>query len=281
MSEGQVDHDFEDLLGYLKRNRGFDFTGYKRSSLMRRVSQRLRMVGVAGFAQYRDYLEAHPEEFARLFNTVLINVTAFLRDREAWDYLSTAILPRILAAKGANEPVRVWSAGTASGEEAYTLAMLLAERLGREGFAARARIFATDVDGEALAHARHATYSQSAVEGVPPSLRARYFTRANTSFVFDPEVRRGVIFGRHDLVQDAPIAHLDLLVCRNTLMYFNIETQNHILSRFHFALNEGGYLFLGKAEMPLTRASLFTPVSVKERVFRRAPRAAPPAPPGP
>ena len=236
---------------------------------MRRVSQRLRMVGVAGFAQYRDYLEAHPEEFARLFNTVLINVTAFLRDREAWDYLSTAILPRILAAKGANEPVRVWSAGTASGEEAYTLAMLLAERLGRSS--PRAPDLRHRRGREALAHARHATYSQSAVE-VPPLTAGALLHARQHLLRLRPEVRRSVIFGRHDLVQDAPDRHLDLLVCRNTLILQHRDAKPYPLALLTLPSNEG-YLFLGSGNASHL-ASLFTPVSVKERVFRRAPRAA-------
>src|SRR6266545_3433248 len=126
--------------------RGFDFTGYKRSSLMRRVDRRMAQVAVAEYSDYLDYLQVHPEEFTGLFNTILINVTGFFRDPDAWEYLRTDVLPAVLAGRGSDGPIRVWSAGCASGEEAYTLAMLLAEALGLEQFRLRAKIYATDVD---------------------------------------------------------------------------------------------------------------------------------------
>ena len=169
--------------------------------------------------------------------------------------------------------IRVWSAGTASGEEAYSLAILLAEELGIEGFRSRVKIYATDVDDEALNQARQGSYGIKAVEEMPPELRDRYFERVGAQYVFHKELRRSVIFGRHDLVQDAPISRLSLLVCRNTLMYFNNETQGRVLSRFHYALNESGFLFLGKAEMLLTHSNLFLPVDLKPRVFMRVPNS--------
>ncbi len=263
---------FEALLDYLKRSRGFDFTGYKRSSLMRRVLKRMQGVGLEDYAEYLDYLEVHPEEFTHLFNTILINVTAFFRDEAAWDYLAQTIVPTILAEKKAGDPVRVWSAGCASGEEAYTVAMLLAEALGPEAFRQRVKIYATDVDEEALAQARQAGYADTHLQPLSPELRNKYFEPAGNRYVFQADLRRSVIFGRHDLVQDAPISRLDLLVCRNVLMYFNSEAQARILARLNFALNDAGYLFLGKAEMLLTHANLFNPTDLKHRVFAKAPR---------
>src|SRR5262249_2579389 len=150
-------------------------------------------------------------------------------------------------------------------------AILLAEQLGVENFRARVKIYATDVDEEALNQARLGSYTQKDVEEVPASLRDRYFERIGTHYVFHKELRRSVIFGRHDLVQDAPISRISLLVCRNTLMYFNNETQGRILSRFHYALNDIGFLFLGKAEMLLTRTDLFLPVDLKRRIFLKVP----------
>ena len=265
------DPRFEALLDYLRRTRGFDFGGYKRSSLMRRVEHRLQSVGVTDFTDYVDYLEVHPEEFERLFNTILINVTAFLRDDAPWQYLREEIIPGILSQKGSDEPIRVWSAGCASGEEAYSLAMLFAEAMGLDAFRARARIYATDVDEEALATARAAAYPPKELATVPEEMRARYFQAVGDKLVFQPDLRRAVIFGRHDLLQDAPISRLDLLVCRNTLMYFNSETQARVLARLHFGLNDLGFLFLGKAEMLLTHAKLFRPVDLGHRVFAKAP----------
>jgi two-component system CheB/CheR fusion protein len=266
------DPAFESLLDFLKRSRSFDFTGYKRSSLMRRVEKRMQAVDIQGWDAYRDYLEVHPEEFRELFNTILINVTSFFRDREAWNALATAHLPRLMEAHGPERPLRVWTAGCANGAETYTLAMVLAEALGMEGFRERVKVYATDVDDEALLHARAATYAEREMEGLDPALRDRYFERNEHGWTFRNDLRRHVIFGRHDLVQDAPISHLDLLLCRNTLMYFNSEMQARIMARFHFALNPQGLLFLGKAEMMRTHASLFTPVDLKARIFGRAAR---------
>jgi two-component system CheB/CheR fusion protein len=266
------DSKFENLLDYLRRTRGFDFTGYKRSSLMRRVHKRMEQVEIQDFSDYVDYLEVHPEEFVQLFNTILINVTAFFRDAEAWEYLARDILPRILAAKELKDSIRVWSAGCAAGQEAYSLAMLFVEALGPEAFQHRVKIYASDVDQEALAQARAAAYTAIEVESVPGPWREKYFIPTAGRFVFRPELRCSLIFGRHDLVQDAPISRLDLLVCRNTLMYLNSETQGKILARFHFALGDSGFLFLGKAEMLLTHANLFNSTDLKYRVFTRAPR---------
>ena len=271
MTDAPSDQAFESLLEYLRQTRGFDFTGYKRSSLCRRVGKRMQDVHVESCNDYIDYLELHPEEFGFLFNTILINVTAFFRDPPAWDYVSQDIIPQIMARKRANEPVRVWSAGCASGEEAYTLAMLLAENMGDEAFRQRVKVYGTDVDEEALAQARQASYSVQQAETNPAALRDKYFELAGNRYVFRSDLRRSVIFGRLDFVQDAPISRMDLLVCRNVLMYFNAETQGRILSRFHFALADAGFLFLGKAEMLLLHAKLFTPVNLNLRVFGKVP----------
>src|SRR6266498_1938928 len=263
------DASFEQLLQYLQQGRGFDFTGYKSPSLTRRVAKRMQFVNIEHFADYIDYLEVHPEEFSFLFNTILINVTAFFRDEEAWKYLTATIVPRILSNKQQNEPIRIWSAGCASGEEAYSIAMVMAEALGRLDFRHRVMIYASDVDEEALITARQATYGVKEISAVPEELREKYFEAVGSKHVFNTELRRSVIFGRHDLMQDAPMSHLDLLLCRNTLMYFNAEAQGRILGRFHYALNSSGFLFLGKAEMPLMSSSLFAPAELKHRVFSK------------
>jgi two-component system CheB/CheR fusion protein len=264
------DKDFEALLLYLKQSRGFDFTAYKRSSLMRRVLVRMQTAGVGSFPEYHDYLQVDPEEFTRLFNTILINVTSFFRDAPTWSTLADSVLPSLLTQMGPGDPIRVWSAGCASGEEAYTLAILLAEALGPEQYRDRVKIYGTDVDEEALNQARIATYDGRAVEEAPPGLVEKYFERQNERLVFSKELRRRVIFGRHDLIQDAPISRINLLTCRNCLMYFNAEAQGRILSRFHFALRESGVLVLGKAETLLTHSINFGAVDVKRRIFTKA-----------
>jgi len=262
----------EQLLEYLKLQRGFDFTGYKRTTLQRRIQKRMHEVAIENFDDYTDYLQVHPEEFDELFNTILINVTTFFRDPKAWNYIREVIIPQIINGAQRSAPIRVWSAGCASGEEAYSLAMLFAEALGFDEFSNRVKIYATDVDEEALAQARNAKYQKEYLEAVKPELLNKYFTEESEVFSFRKDVRRQVIFGRHNLVQDAPISRLNLLVCRNTLMYLNAETQSRILNRFHFALREDGFLFLGKAEMMLSRTNLFQPTELNFRVFSKAPR---------
>jgi len=257
--------DFESLIEYLRDTRGFDFTGYKRASLLRRVAQRCSELGIDNFRTYHDYLEVHAEEFAILFDKILINVTEFFRDKEAWDYLAQTIVPRLVAKR---EDIRIWSAGTSSGEEAYSAAILFCEALGEASFVERVKIYATDVDEEALAKARGG-YSAKDLESIDEALRSRYFERQGERLMFKTALRRAMVFGRHDLTQDAPISRLDLLICRNALIYFTAEAQGRILARFHYALNDDGYLFLGRAEMLLTHAALFTPVDLKERVFAK------------
>ncbi|HZT44320.1 MAG TPA: CheR family methyltransferase [Chthonomonadaceae bacterium] len=269
MNKVSTTNEFESLLEYLKLTRGFDFTAYKRTSLMRRIQKRMQMVGIADYDQYLSFLEANADEFTHLFNTILINVTAFFRDPLCWEYLVSNIIPHIISKDG-GEPIRVWSAGCATGEEAYTLAMVLAEALGREAFRDQVKIYATDASEAALSKARQATYSAREVQGVPPELQEKYFEISAGNYVFDRDLRRAIIFGRQDLVQDAPISRIDLLACRNCLMYFNAEAQSRILSRFHYALKENGFLFLGKAETLLSSSATFRPVDTKERVFVKA-----------
>ena len=260
---------FEDLLEYLNVKRNIDFTGYKRTSLMRRFGRRMQMVEVDACEGYLDYLEVHPEEFDLLFNTVLINVTSFFRDEAAWRVLQDEVIAP-LATRKEGEPIRVWSAGCATGEEAYTLAMLLAEALGDDTFRQQVKIYATDIDEEDLVKARSGAFGAERLEGLAPERLARFFEPVPGGYAFRSDLRRAVIFGRHNLVHDAPISQLDLLVCRNTLMYFNRELQERVLARFHFALKEGGVLFLGKAETMLSRSERFKPLSLKHRLFTKS-----------
>jgi two-component system CheB/CheR fusion protein len=268
MNDTDTARQFDALLDYLKRTRGFDFTAYKRMSLERRVQKRMAAVNIDRFDDYTDYLEVHPDEFGQLFNMILINVTAFFRDETAWDFLQDNVVPALLSARQ-GLPIRIWSAGCASGEETYSMAMLFTEAMGEEAFRERVKIYATDADEQALNQARAAAYTEKQVQVLPAKLVDRYFSREGDRYVFDKELRRSVIFGRHDLIQDAPISRVSLLTCRNTLMYFNTETQSRILARFHFALGDGGILFLGKAEMLLTHSQLFAPIDLRRRIFRK------------
>jgi two-component system, chemotaxis family, CheB/CheR fusion protein len=268
MTTRSESENFEQLLEYLRQTRGFDFTGYKRTSLRRRVMRRMQTVSVATFDAYLDYLELHQEEFAALFNTILINVTGFFRDPEVWAYLETVAVPQLLENRSASRPLRVWSAGSAAGQEAYSVAMLLAEKFGVDGVREHAKIYATDVDEEALKEGRRAVFSVKDTEDLPAGFVERYFTMDGSKAAMNRELRRAVMFGRLDLLQDAPISRIDLLLCRNTLMYFNAEAQARILSRFSFSVDGSGFLVLGRAEMLFSQGAMFMPVDLQRRVFR-------------
>ena len=264
---GELD-SFEQLLEHLRQTRGFDVTAYKRTSLMRRVLKRMHTVDVPTFDAYLDYLELHPDECASLFNTILINVTSFFRDPDVWAYLDTVILPELLDRRPESEPLRVWSAGCASGEEAYSVAMLLAERLGTEGLCERAKIYATDVVEEALTDARRAVFSVKDTAALPPGFADTYFSIDENGATLTRELRRAVMFGRIDLLKDAPISRIDLLLCRNTLMYFTPDAQKRVLSRFSCSMDAQGFLVLGRPEMLFRQTALFVPADLPRRVFR-------------
>jgi two-component system CheB/CheR fusion protein len=232
----------------------------------------MEVVRCGSFGDYLDYLEVHPDEFAQLFDTLLINVTDFFRDPEMWSHLKDDALPAMLADKPVDEPIRVWSAGCATGQEACTIAMILCEALGDEAYARRVKIYATDIDEDALDVARSATYGAREVDSVPPELLERYFERADQRYTFRSDLRRSLIFGRNNLVEDAPISRLDVLVCRNTLMYLTAETQGRILRHFHFALRDTGVLMLGKSETMIAHRDLFAAVDLKRRIFRKLAR---------
>jgi two-component system CheB/CheR fusion protein len=266
--KSDVDQSFEQLLEFVRDIRGFDYTSYKRPSLMRRVEKRMQMVGVESYEDYRHYLEAEPREFDQLFNTILVNVTGFFRDPVAWDYVTSETVPSLLESRSDGEAIRIWSAGCASGEEAYTAGIILAEALGETDFRERVKIYATDIDDEALTEARHAVFAAKRVAGVPDELRDKYFQPVDGDLVVRGDLRRAVVFGRNDLISDPPISRVDLIISRNTLMYFGSQAQRRILSNFYFALNPDGFLFLGKAEALMSRMNFFVPVDLKQRVFQ-------------
>jgi two-component system, chemotaxis family, CheB/CheR fusion protein len=278
------DEELEELLRFIRDSRGFDFTGYKRASIGRRVRRRANELGFESLSGYRDVLEADLDEFTALFNTILINLTGFFRDPAAWQYLEHDTLPEIITRHDGDEPIRLWSAGCATGEEPYSLAMIVANQLGIAETARRVKIYATDIDLDALAQARAAVYSEKTVHDVPEAFRATYFEPDvhGRGWMVTPTLRRTVVFGRLDLTKDPPISRVDLVTCRNTLMYLTSETQGFVVPRLQYALGHDGFLFLGRAETVLRGgAGRFAAVSLRHRIFSALPitqKSAGPAP---
>jgi two-component system CheB/CheR fusion protein len=274
-SAAAADGTFQRLLEKLSTEHGFDFREYKHASLARRIRVRMQQLQVETFERYIEHLEGHPDEHVALFNTILINVTGFFRDPPAWDVLCEEVMPRLVEQASESRSLRFWSVGCSSGEEAYTAAIVLAEQLGDDARHFNVKIYATDVDEEALSAARQGLYRAEDVKDVPTSLLERYFAREGQTYRFRRDLRRWVIFGRHNVVQDPPLSHIDLLMCRNVLIYFTSDLQEKILARFHYAVREGGHLFLGRSESLLARSRWFAPQNLKWRIFQRTTAAAP------
>src|SRR5713226_2210037 len=263
-----ADLSLKDLLHQLAERRGLELRGYKVTTLERRIRRRMFQLKIGNFREYLDFFTNNPNEINDLLNTILINVTAFFRDPQAWEVLRKTILPYLCRGLRSGDPLRVWSAGCASGEEAYSAAILIAEHFGSKLADYDVKIYATDIDDDALNTARRAEYPAKLLRRVPPELRAKYFTGDKVMRV-NRDVRRLVIFGKSNLAFDAPISHVKLLICRNALIYFDAATQERIMMRLHYALAPGGILFLGKSESQLRSASLFRPIDPKWRFFER------------
>jgi len=272
-AENTTDAQFERLIEHIRQERGFDFRRYKHSSLRRRITKRMADVGHSDLETYCAYLEAHPPEYTELLDTILINVTSFFRDPPAWKTLGDVVVPKIASRKNANDPIRVWSAGCATGEEPYSAAILLAEALGEADYRRRVKIYATDIDEDALETARHARFSAKDMEAVPKTLRDKYFAVSGDDYVLPRLLRKSIVFGRHDVVNDTPISNVDLLICRNVLIYLDGQTQSRVLPLLHFALKDSGFLFLGKAETLLIRSPMFSATDLKNRIFAKVPQS--------
>ena len=260
----------EPLLQSLAEERGFELRAYKRSTLERRINRRMTQVSATNYPDYLEYIRSNPPEITALLNTVLINITEFFRDPQAWEYMRTKVIPQLLQDCKPGDTFRAWCAGCASGEEVYSLGILLAEHFGSSLGEYDIRVYATDIDEEALNVARRAEYPSDKLKRVRPEWREKYFQPVHNHCRVARDIRRMVIFGRSNLISDAPISHVNLIICRNVLIYFSAEAQPHILSRLHYALEKDGVVFFGKAESQLTNSRLFVPVNSRWRIFRRA-----------
>jgi two-component system CheB/CheR fusion protein len=257
-----------DILLTLRTRTGHDFTHYKRATVLRRIERRLQINSLKSLPEYSDFLREHKEETASLLKDMLISVTNFFRDREAFEALEREIIPPLLAEKAAGEAVRVWVPGCATGEEAYSVTMLLCEYIAKLPHPLVLQAFATDIDERAIAVAREGRYPESIVADIPPTRLRNFFTKEGSQYCVRKELREKILFAIHNLVKDPPFSKLDLICCRNLLIYLNRDVQREVLELLHFALRPGGTLFLGNSESADAAAQLFTPIDKKNRLFR-------------
>ncbi|MDF1586199.1 chemotaxis protein CheB [Marinimicrococcus flavescens] len=263
-------HDpVEEITGLLRGHVGHDFGRYKRSTLTRRIARRMQVVGAPDAQAYIDRLKDDAAEAGRLFHDLLINVTSFFRDPQAFALLREKIIPSLLESRTAAEQVRVWVPGCSSGEEAYSIAMLLHEALrGRRGKPSVC-VLASDIDERMLAIARRGVYSESAVRDIPDALRDGWLVAGENGWMVSQTLRDSVRFSSHSLIKDPPFSRIDLVSCRNLLIYFSAELQARLLPLFHYALRPGGFLFLGPSENIAGRADLFRTIEGSARLYRR------------
>lgn len=266
----QQQHALQSILTLVRERSNIDFAHYKHPTILRRLQRRMAAVDVTDLPEYARYLAEHPDEPLQLAASFLIKVTEFFRDPEIFDVLRKEVLPDLIAqARTRGNVLRLWSAGCATGEEAYSLAILVAEALGEELDQFTVQLFATDVDMEALTFARRGIYTGAALAEVPEALRARYFVKLDGEYEVAKRVRGMIVFGPHDLGRQAPFPHVDLVLCRNVLIYFTKELQERALRLFAFALRLGGYLLLGHAETLHPLEEYFAPAHGQYKLYRR------------
>ncbi|EPR43364.1 signal transduction histidine kinase with CheB and CheR activity [Desulfovibrio sp. X2] len=256
------------IISLLREHTGHDLSGYKRSTIARRLHKRMLLTGKESLDAYAAELEENPEERGRLFNDLLIGVTSFFRDEEAFAVLRDKALPAVFAGRGREDVVRVWVAGCSTGEEAYSVAMLLEEYKKATGAECGIKIYATDVDKNAVASARKGSYPLRAAKGLSQERLADHFFCNEESCLVSPKLRENIVFAYHDVLRDPPFLDIDILVCRNFLIYLTAEVQARLLPLFSYALRPGGYLLLGPAESVGDSSGLLEPVDAKWRLFR-------------
>lgn len=256
------------VLGLLRAQTGHDFRQYKRATVLRRIERRMQVRAVHSLPEYMRLLEADTGEHKLLLNDLLIGVTNFFRDREAFETIERDILPAIFRDRKASDEVRAWVAGCATGEEAYSLAMLLADQAALVAHPPNYQVFASDIDEHAIAIARAGSYPTSIVTDVTPARLRQHFTRDENRYLIRKAVRDRILFAVHNLLRDPPFSRIDLISCRNLLIYLNRDIQQRVLETFHFALKPGGYLFLGSSESAESVDELFVAVDKKNRIYR-------------
>ncbi|PSR53555.1 chemotaxis protein [Adhaeribacter arboris] len=258
----------EEILEFAKETCELDFTSYKRPTLARRVAKRMLEINFDSYEKYLQFLKETPSEIKHLCGDFLINVTRFFRDERAFALLEEKIIPEIVRSKQQDESIKIWVAGCSTGEEPYSLAMLLDTYLNRHQIYLPVKIFATDVDKEAIQVASRGVYPETITQVLPPPMLARYFVRRSDDYIVCEPIRKMIIFAHHDVGKDAPFSKVDLISCRNMLIYMDGNLQHKVLQAFHFALNIGGFLFLGPSENLGAFKQYFAEISRKWKIYK-------------
>jgi two-component system, chemotaxis family, CheB/CheR fusion protein len=259
---------YQGIYRILQNRLGHDFSGYKEKSFQRRVRRRMQVLQTSSLKQYVARLRDDPDEATALFRDLLIGVTNFFRDPGAFEVLEKSVIPAIFEGKGAPDTVRIWVPGCATGEEVYSIAVLLREHMDKVRAVPKVQIFATDIDDNALVVARTGRYPGPLLENVSRQRLKRFFTGDDVSYSVNKDLRDMCIFSAHSVIKDPPFSRIDLISCRNLLIYFGADYQSRVIPVFHFALRPRGYLFLGTAENVSQFAELFAPLDKKQRIFQ-------------
>lgn len=260
---------FNQLLTVLRVRRGVDFTYYKEATLKRRIMRRMGLAMKEQPLEYLEYLRENKAEQDALYNDLLISVTQFFRDPPSFDSLWSEVFSPMIKQKGVDEPIRVWVAGCATGEEAYSIAICLQEHIGHKRSNIKVQIFATDISEIAIAKARNGIYRKADLEGLSAHRLQKFFAKMDGNFQVNKEIRDICVFATHNFLKDPPFSNIDLVSCRNVLIYMEPVLQRRALTTFHYSLNDHGYLILGKSESILNSADLFAPAHGLEKIFRR------------
>jgi two-component system, chemotaxis family, CheB/CheR fusion protein len=273
--EGSLDAMRLEICDILRKQVGHDFSGYRSQTFLRRVDRRMHVVNAATMQDYIAKLNADHDEVTRLFRDLLIRVTSFFRDKETFEILAGRVIPRLFEGKTADTTVRVWVPGCATGEEAYSLAILLREHLDSLRAAPKVQLFATDIDEAAITTARLGRYPKTLIEGLSPERRGRFFGFSHGGYAVAKEIRDLCTFSSHNLIRDPPFSMMSLVSCRNLLIYMDTELQSRVIPIFHYSLIPGGTLLLGSSESVVQHPDLFETVDKKARIFRRLPGRSP------
>lgn len=267
MFAATADH-LSQICGLLRRRVGHDFSGYKQNTLIRRIQRRIQITQIGSVAAYVRHLKADSNEINLLFSDLLIGVTHFFRDPDSFEALRHEVIAPLVASKDANDVIRVWVPGCSSGEEAYSIAMLLSEEIDRQDSHVQVQIFATDIDSRALDTARQACYPESVSDQITPERMENFFIKHNGVYQVVKSLRGMCVFSQHSLISDPPFSRLDLISCRNLLIYFDTELQRKLIPLFHYALYPESYLFLGSSEALSGHSELFRTINKPHRVFQ-------------